>query len=145
MRYEPLLGAANKIETRRLLLPSLPILSRKLMVYCIAIARRARCRDRCGQPEEKKRSDDVFSGTIKTMGKLTLYSRSIDLKGLLLLVPATKKKSPPTRHLRWHPLRGEWVAAYASHRQRTLCLQPPVQSLAPTTDAHFQPNFLKTL
>jgi UDPglucose--hexose-1-phosphate uridylyltransferase len=38
-------------------------------------------------------------------------------------------------HLRWHPLRGEWVA-YAAHRQDRTFLPPPEYNpLAPTTDA----------
>src|SRR5436190_17872939 len=37
-------------------------------------------------------------------------------------------------HLRWHPLRGEWVA-YASHRQHRTFLPPPEYNpLAPTHD-----------
>jgi UDPglucose--hexose-1-phosphate uridylyltransferase len=37
-------------------------------------------------------------------------------------------------HLRWHPLRGEWVA-YASHRQERTFLPPPeFNPLAPTRD-----------
>jgi UDPglucose--hexose-1-phosphate uridylyltransferase len=37
-------------------------------------------------------------------------------------------------HLRWHPLRGEWVA-YAGHRQERTFLPPPEYNpLAPTTD-----------
>jgi UDPglucose--hexose-1-phosphate uridylyltransferase len=37
-------------------------------------------------------------------------------------------------HLRWHPLRGEWVA-YASHRQHRTFLPPPdFNPLAPTSD-----------
>jgi UDPglucose--hexose-1-phosphate uridylyltransferase len=40
----------------------------------------------------------------------------------------------PNAHLRWHPLRGEWVA-YASHRQNRTFLPPPEYNpLAPTTD-----------
>src|SRR5690349_10951978 len=40
----------------------------------------------------------------------------------------------PNSHLRWHPLRGEWVA-YASHRQHRTFLPPPrFNPLAPTTD-----------
>jgi len=31
---------------------------------------------------------------------------------------------PPNAHLRWHPLRGEWVA-YATHRQNRTFLPPP--------------------
>lgn len=40
-------------------------------------------------------------------------------------------------HLRWHPLRGEWVA-YASHRQgRTFMPPPEYNPLAPTINPHF--------
>lgn len=40
-------------------------------------------------------------------------------------------------HLRWHPLRGEWVA-YASHRQERTFLPPPEYNpLAPTKDPQF--------
>lgn len=40
----------------------------------------------------------------------------------------------PNAHLRWHPLRGEWVA-YASHRQNRTFLPPPEYNpLAPTVD-----------
>src|SRR5687767_5228869 len=42
--------------------------------------------------------------------------------------------TPPNAHLRWHPLRGEWVA-YASHRQNRTFLPPPEYNpLAPTSD-----------
>ncbi|MGE3956397.1 MAG: galactose-1-phosphate uridylyltransferase [Vicinamibacterales bacterium] len=41
----------------------------------------------------------------------------------------------PNAHLRWHPLRGEWVA-YATHRQNRTFLPPPEYNpLARTTDA----------
>ena len=40
----------------------------------------------------------------------------------------------PNAHLRWHPLRGEWVA-YATHRQDRTFLPPPEYNpLAPTRD-----------
>jgi UDPglucose--hexose-1-phosphate uridylyltransferase len=40
----------------------------------------------------------------------------------------------PNAHLRWHPLRGEWVA-YATHRQhRTFLPSPEYNPLAPTID-----------
>ena len=40
----------------------------------------------------------------------------------------------PNAHLRWHPLRGEWVA-YAMHRQNRTFLPPPeYDPLAQTTD-----------
>src|SRR5581483_6468832 len=40
----------------------------------------------------------------------------------------------PNAHLRWHPLRGEWVA-YATHRQNRTFLPPAEYNpLAPTID-----------
>ena len=40
----------------------------------------------------------------------------------------------PNSHLRWHPLRGEWVA-YAGHRQHRTFLPPPEYNpLAPSCD-----------
>jgi UDPglucose--hexose-1-phosphate uridylyltransferase len=40
----------------------------------------------------------------------------------------------PNAHLRWHPLRGEWIA-YATHRQHRTFLPPPAYNpLAPTID-----------
>jgi UDPglucose--hexose-1-phosphate uridylyltransferase len=43
----------------------------------------------------------------------------------------------PNSHLRWHPLRGEWVA-YAGHRQHRTFLPPKeFNPLAPTTDPRF--------
>ena len=48
--------------------------------------------------------------------------------------PAVASSSPARAHLRWHPLRAEWVA-YASHRQNRTFLPPPEYNpLAPTTD-----------
>ena len=52
-------------------------------------------------------------------------------------VPAPSPNSDalgPNAHLRWHPLRGEWVA-YAGHRQNCTFLPPPEYNpLAPTVD-----------
>lgn len=49
--------------------------------------------------------------------------------------PGGAGANTPNAHLRWHPLRGEWVA-YASHRQNRTFLPPPEYNpLAPTTDA----------
>jgi UDPglucose--hexose-1-phosphate uridylyltransferase len=48
----------------------------------------------------------------------------------------TPNRTPlqPNSHLRWHPLRGEWVA-YASHRQHRTFLPPPEYNpLAPSVD-----------
>src|SRR5262249_25174267 len=44
------------------------------------------------------------------------------------------ERVPGNPHLRWHPLRGEWVS-YASHRQERTFLPPPEYNpLAPTRD-----------
>jgi UDPglucose--hexose-1-phosphate uridylyltransferase len=43
----------------------------------------------------------------------------------------------PRPHLRWHPLRGEWIT-YAAYRQNRTFLPPPeYDPLAPTVDAAF--------
>lgn len=68
--------------------------------------------------------------------KLTLYSRYPIAEG----IAATSPSNEPVQanpHLRWHPLRGEWVA-YASHRQgRTFMPPPEYNPLAPTIDPKF--------
>jgi len=54
---------------------------------------------------------------------LILYGRNPLPAGIE--APAPKGvASRPNSHLRWHPLRGEWVA-YASHRQHRTFLPPP--------------------
>ncbi|MBD1938477.1 galactose-1-phosphate uridylyltransferase [Microcoleus sp. FACHB-68] len=68
--------------------------------------------------------------------KLTLYSRfPIDPD-----IEATSPSDEPVQanpHLRWHPLRGEWIA-YASHRQgRTFMPPPEYNPLAPTINPQF--------
>ena len=54
---------------------------------------------------------------------LVLYAReplSEDIEA-----PSPSVTPPGTKsHLRWHPLRGEWVA-YANHRQNRTFLPPP--------------------
>jgi len=45
---------------------------------------------------------------------LLLYSRQPIPEGIEAVSPGTEPPGSAT-HLRWHPLRGEWVA-YASHR-----------------------------
>jgi UDPglucose--hexose-1-phosphate uridylyltransferase len=64
---------------------------------------------------------------------LILYSRRPIPEDLEAPSPGTEP--PGTKaHLRWHPLRGEWVA-YASHRQNRTFLPPPEYNpLAATTD-----------
>ncbi len=68
--------------------------------------------------------------------KLYLYSREPIAKG----IQATNPPHEPVighSHLRWHPLRGEWVA-YASHRQNRTFLPPKEYSpLAVTKSADF--------
>jgi UDPglucose--hexose-1-phosphate uridylyltransferase len=54
---------------------------------------------------------------------LRLYSRAKPPVAECALSPAGLS-SPPNGHLRWHPLRGEWVA-YATHRQHRTFLPPP--------------------
>ena len=66
--------------------------------------------------------------------RLELYSRRPIPDGLCAPSPE-KSGTLPNPHLRWHPLRGEWVA-YAGHRQNRTFLPPhQYNPLAPTTDA----------
>ena len=66
---------------------------------------------------------------------LRLYGRS----PVVCVDPAPSPRSEPPAgdpHLRWQPLRGEWVA-YAPHRQSRTFLPPPQYNpLRPTTDPH---------
>lgn len=68
--------------------------------------------------------------------KLTLYSQS----PIAADIQAPSPSDEPIQanpHLRWHPLRGEWVA-YASHRQgRTFMPPAEYNPLAPTRDPQF--------
>ena len=64
---------------------------------------------------------------------LLLYGRVPIPEGLTAPSPSAGERAP-NAHLRWHPLRGEWVA-YASHRQNRTFLPPPEYNpLAPTAD-----------
>lgn len=64
---------------------------------------------------------------------LLLYGRGPVPEGLPAPSPSGPEREP-NAHLRWHPLRGEWVA-YAGHRQNRTFLPPPEYNpLAPTTD-----------
>lgn len=66
--------------------------------------------------------------------KLILYSRREIASGLVAPSPSNEPVQA-NPHLRWHPLRGEWVA-YASYRQgRTFMPPPEYNPLAPTRDA----------
>ncbi|HEU4603564.1 MAG TPA: galactose-1-phosphate uridylyltransferase [Steroidobacteraceae bacterium] len=65
--------------------------------------------------------------------QLTLYSRT-PIIGIDSAPSPRKEPVHPNPHLRWHPLRGEWVT-YASHRQDRTFLPPPEYNpLRPTTD-----------
>jgi UDPglucose--hexose-1-phosphate uridylyltransferase len=66
--------------------------------------------------------------------RLILYSRRPLPAGLTAPVPPGAGPPGKGSELRWHALRGEWVA-YASHRQNRTFLPPPEYNpLAPTTD-----------
>jgi UDPglucose--hexose-1-phosphate uridylyltransferase len=68
--------------------------------------------------------------------QLTLYSRYPIAEGITAPSPS-QDPVLANPHLRWHPLRGEWVA-YASHRQgRTFMPPPEYNPLAPTHDPQF--------
>lgn len=65
---------------------------------------------------------------------LLLYSRHEVPAVATAPSPAGGTGAAPNAHLRWHPLRAEWVA-YASHRQNRTFLPPAEYNpLAPTTD-----------
>lgn len=65
--------------------------------------------------------------------RLMLYSRSPIAEGLVAPSPSAERDEP-NPHMRWHPLRGEWVA-YAAHRQTRTFLPPPdFNPLRPTVD-----------
>jgi UDPglucose--hexose-1-phosphate uridylyltransferase len=68
--------------------------------------------------------------------ELTLYSRYPIADDIGAQSPGSEPVQA-NPHLRWHPLRGEWVA-YASHRQgRTFMPPPQYNPLAPTHDPEF--------
>jgi UDPglucose--hexose-1-phosphate uridylyltransferase len=64
---------------------------------------------------------------------LFLYSRE-PIDDAIEAPSPNRERLQRKAHLRWHPVRGEWVA-YASHRQNRTFLPPPEYNpLAPTTD-----------
>ena len=66
--------------------------------------------------------------------RLILYARS-PLPDDLVATSPSDDRHAPNPHLRWHPLRGEWVA-YAGHRQHRTFLPPAAfNPLAVTRDA----------
>jgi UDPglucose--hexose-1-phosphate uridylyltransferase len=65
--------------------------------------------------------------------RLILYGRDPIPEGIVPTSPSADRV-PGRPSLRWHPLRGEWVA-YATHRQERTFLPPPEYNpLAPTRD-----------
>ena len=64
---------------------------------------------------------------------LHLYSRRVIRESLDAPSPEASRVAP-NPHMRWHPLREEWIA-YAGHRQHRTFLPPPEYNpLAPTGD-----------
>jgi UDPglucose--hexose-1-phosphate uridylyltransferase len=80
------------------------------------------------------RRSDVYKRELKKPDgrDLILYARApIDPA---ITAPAPGHAGSRSSHLRWHPLRGEWIV-YAGHRQDRTFLPPPGwDPLAPTTD-----------
>ena len=72
---------------------------------------------------------------IKADGRpLILYALNV-LPDDLIAPSPTNTPHRPNAHLRWHPLRGEWVA-YAEHRQHRTFLPPPEYNpLLPSSSA----------
>ena len=66
---------------------------------------------------------------------LVLYART-PLPADLIAPSPNEHPQSPSPHLRWHPLRGEWVV-YAGHRQHRTFLPPPAYNpLAPGDREH---------
>jgi UDPglucose--hexose-1-phosphate uridylyltransferase len=61
---------------------------------------------------------------VKPDGRALLLYASSPLPEALAAPSPSAVPHQPNPHLRWHPLRGEWVA-YASHRQHRTFLPPP--------------------
>ncbi|MBD2088673.1 galactose-1-phosphate uridylyltransferase [Microcoleus sp. FACHB-1515] len=78
-----------------------------------------------------------FQKLLKPDGRsLTLYSRR-SISDAIVATSPSRESVQANPHLRWHPLRGEWVA-YASHRQgRTFMPPPEYNPLAPTKNSEF--------
>ncbi len=65
--------------------------------------------------------------------ELILYSTR-PIPDSIEAVSPESSRQPPNSHLRWHPLRGEWIA-YATHRQNRTFLPPAEYNpLAPSSD-----------
>jgi UDPglucose--hexose-1-phosphate uridylyltransferase len=71
---------------------------------------------------------------VKPDGRRLILYRREPIEGPIEPTSPSAQPTRPNPHLRWHPLRGEWVA-YAAHRQARTFLPPPEYNpLAPTTD-----------
>jgi len=92
----------------------------------------------CGLGGHPLTAPGFFKRTLtKPDGRLLLlYGRQPIMDGLVATQPLGDAPAPANPHLRWHPLRGEWVA-YAGHRQNRTFLPPPeFNPLAPTQHAN---------
>ena len=67
---------------------------------------------------------------------LHLYSRNPISEGIVAPSPS-EEPIVANPHMRWHPLRGEWIT-FATHRNDRTFLPPPEYNpLAPTTNPEF--------
>ena len=74
---------------------------------------------------------------LKADGRALLLYANAELPRELAAPTPSATPHAPNAHLRWHPLRGEWVA-YATHRQHRTFLPPPEYNpLAPGTNPDF--------
>jgi UDPglucose--hexose-1-phosphate uridylyltransferase len=76
----------------------------------------------------------MFRRTLRKPDGRGLWLYAADAEPPELEAPAPAARTAGSSHLRWHPLRREWVA-YAAHRQHRTFLPPPEYNpLAPTRD-----------
>jgi UDPglucose--hexose-1-phosphate uridylyltransferase len=76
----------------------------------------------------------VFKRTLTKPDGRALHLYAIDAEPEADGAPAPPGAAAGPTHLRWHPLRGEWIA-YAAHRQHRTFLPPPAYNpLAPMHD-----------
>jgi UDPglucose--hexose-1-phosphate uridylyltransferase len=76
----------------------------------------------------------VFKRTLTKPDGRALHLYGVDVQPEAPDAPAPPGAAAGPTHLRWHPLRGEWIA-YAAHRQHRTFLPPPAYNpLAPMRD-----------
>lgn len=69
---------------------------------------------------------------------LHLYGdKPVQIQDATAPAPASEPSTSIFPHLRWHPLRGEWVGYAANRQNRTFLPPPEFNPLAPTTDPKF--------